>query len=87
MSKHKQKIEKLFAHPISNNIDVKKLLHALEHYGAEVEQTKEHHVKIHLNGRTFAIPLPHREHTLPKETVVSLKHFLEEVGLTPDSLE
>ena len=46
MSKHKNKIEKLFAHPISNNVDVKKLLHALEHYGAEVEQTKEHHVKI-----------------------------------------
>jgi len=32
--KHKAKIEKLFEHPISGNIDVHRLISALEHYGA-----------------------------------------------------
>ena len=41
MSKFKAKIEKVFSHPVSGNIDPKKLLHALEHYGAKVEVTKQ----------------------------------------------
>jgi len=87
MSKHKAKIQKVFEHPISTNIDYKKFLKALEHYGAEVEITKEHHAKIHLNGKMFSMPLPHRDHTLSKDTVVEVRHFLEEVGLTPDNIE
>ncbi len=86
MSKHKSKIEKVFTHPISGNIDVKKLLSALEHFGAEVDLTKEHHAKIHYNDKTFSLPLPHGDQSLSKDAVVELRHFLEEVGLTPDKL-
>jgi len=86
MSKHKQKIEKVFEHPISANIDFKKLLSALEHYGAEIDLTKEHHAKIHLKGKMYSMPLPHQGTALSKDVVVELRHFLEEVGLTPDSL-
>jgi len=86
MSKHKQKIQKIFEHPISGNIDAKKVLSALEHFGAEVDLTKENHAKIHLNGKMFSMPMPHGEHTLSKDTVTDLRHFLEEVGITPDSL-
>ena len=86
MSKHIEKIKKVFEHPISANIDVKKLLHALEHFGAEVDLTKEHHAKIHYNGKMYSMPLPHHDHTLAKDVVVELRHFLEEVGLTPDKL-
>jgi len=86
MSKHKEKIKKVFEHPISGNIDSKKLLSALEHFGAEIDLTKEHHAKIHLNGKMFSMPLPHKDHTLAKDAIVELRHFLEEAGLTPDSL-
>jgi len=85
MSKFKEKIEKVFEHPTSANIDFKKLLNALEHYGAKIEHTKQNKVKIFLNDKEYAIPMPH-EHTLPKDLVIELRHFLQEAGLTPKSL-
>ncbi len=87
MSKHRAKIEKVFTHPISGNIDVKKLLSALEHYGAEVDLTKEHHAKIHYNSEVFSLPLPHGDNALSKDAVVELRHFLEKVGLTPQNIK
>ncbi|HIP02425.1 MAG TPA: hypothetical protein EYG75_02815 [Campylobacterales bacterium] len=86
MSKHKAKIEKVFEHPISANIDYKKLISALEHYGAKIEMTKKHHVKIFLNEKEYIMPLPHKDTNVSKEIVVELRHFLESVGLTPDKL-
>jgi hypothetical protein len=86
MSKHKAKLEKVFEHPTSGNIDYKKLIHALEHYGAEVEITKNHHAKIFLKGEEYIMPLPHKDPVLSKEIVVELRHFLEKVGLTPENL-
>lgn len=86
MSKHKAKLEKLFEHPISSNIDYKKLINALEHYGASVEITKNHHAKIFLNDQEYIMPLPHNDTNITKEIVVELRHFLESVGLTPDKL-
>ena len=85
MSKHKTKIEKLFEHPISGNIDTKKLIHALEHYGAEVDMNKQHRAIVHLNGKEHSITLSHRNE-LSKDAIVKLRHYLEEVGLTPDTL-
>jgi len=86
MSKFKAKIEKVFAHPVSGNIDPKKLIHALEHYGAEVEITKQNKAKIFLNGKEYVMPLSHGG-SLSKDVVVELRHFLEEVGLTPDNID
>jgi predicted RNA-binding protein with RPS1 domain len=85
MSKHKTKIEKLFEHPISGNIDTKKLIHALEHYGAEVDMNKQHRALVHINGKEHSITLSHRNE-LSKDAIVKLRHYLEEVGLTPDKL-
>lgn len=84
--KHKVKIEKLFEHPISVNIDVKQLISALEHYGCEVEMTKHNKAKISINGEEFSLPLSHG-HDLSKDALVSLRHFLEKVGLVPDNLK
>ena len=46
MSKHKEKLKKLFEHPISGNIDSGKLVHALEHYGAEIDMSKKGRAKL-----------------------------------------
>ena len=86
MSKHKAKIAKLFEHPLSSNIDYKKLIHALEHFGAKVEITKNHHAKIFFNDKEYVMPLPHNDTNISKEIVIELRHFLESVGLTPDKL-
>jgi len=84
--KHKAKIEKVFEHPTSANIDVKKLISALEHYGVKVELTKKHKAKLFYEEKEFVLPLPHGDH-LPKDEVVMLRHWLEEIGLTPDKID
>ncbi len=84
--RHKAKIEKVFEHPISSNIDVKKLIAALEHYGVKVELTKKHKAKLFYNESEFVLPLPHGDH-LTKDEVVMLRHWLEEIGLTPENVE
>ncbi len=84
--KHKAKIEKIFEHPTSENVDVKKLISALEHYGVEVELTKKHKAKLFYREEEFILPLPHGPH-LSKDEVVLLRHWLEKVGLTPDRLD
>ncbi len=86
MSKHKEKIKKVFEHPTSGNIEFKKLIHALEHYGATVEISKHNKAKIFLKDKELVIPVPH-EHVLSKDMVIEVRHFLEKVGLTPNSLE
>lgn len=83
--KHKVKIEKIFEHPVSGNIDTKKLISALEHYGAQIEFTKSNRVKMVINGEELVSPLA-SSHVVTKDEVVKLRHFLEKVGLTPDKL-
>ena len=82
---HKSKIEKIFEHPLSGNIDVRKLLSSLEHYGAEVDTTKQHRALIHYKGQEHSLTLSHRNE-LSKDTITKLRHFLEAVGLTPENL-
>lgn len=83
--KHKAKLEKLFEHPISGNIDIKRLLGALEHYGADVEITKHNKAKILLRGEEFVLPITHKN-DLSKDFAIKLKHFLEKVDLVPGKL-
>jgi len=84
--KHKVKIEKLFEHPISANIEIKKILSALEHYGCHIEISKQGKAKITFNDEEFSLSLSHG-HDLSKDSVVHLRNFLESVGLTPDNLD
>lgn len=84
--KHKVKIEKLFEHPISGNIDVRKVLAALEHYGAKIDQTKQNKAKIFIKDQEFVLGLSHN-HDLSKDSVTTLRHFLEKVGIVPGKIE
>ncbi|EDZ62185.1 hypothetical protein SMGD1_0090 [Sulfurimonas gotlandica GD1] len=83
--KYKSKIEKLFEHPVSGNIDVKRLLSALEHYEVEVEISKHNKAKLLFNNKEFIMALSH-SNDLSKDSISKLRHYLEEVGLTPDKL-
>jgi hypothetical protein len=86
MSKHRQKIEKIFSHPLPANLDVRKTFHALEHYGVRIETTKAHSAKLFFGDKEEILQLPHGDH-FTKDEVVKLRHILEEFGLTPDKLE
>lgn len=83
--KHKAKIEKLFEHPISGNIDIHRMISALEHYGAKVDMTKKHKAKISLRDEEYVLSLSHTN-DLSKDAVTSLRHFLEKVDLVPATL-
>ncbi len=83
--KHKTKIQKIFEHPLSGNIDIKRLLSALEHYGATVDVSNHGKAHVVMNNKEHVLPLLHGD-TLSKDEIVKLRHFLESVNLTPDSL-
>jgi len=83
--KYKMKIQKLFDHPISGNIDVKRLLHALEHYGININITRHNKAKMLFKEEEFTLTLSHNN-DLSKDSVIKLKHYLERIGLTPDKL-
>ncbi len=84
--RHKVKIEKLFEHPTSGNIDAGKLLAALEHYGAKVEITKQHKAKVFYNDKEFVLALSHKNN-LSKDAILKLRHFLQEVDLVPQKID
>ncbi len=83
--RHLEKIKKIFSHPIPANLDVKKVISALEHFGVEVQQTKKHTAKLFFENKEAILQLPHSDH-FTKDEVVKLRHILEDFGLTPDKL-
>jgi phage gp36-like protein len=85
--KHKVIIEKIFAHPIATNVDWKKLQHALEHFGAEIDVSNANKAKVTLREHEIVLGLPHHGHELAdKDEITKLRHFLESVKLTPDTI-
>lgn len=84
--KHKVKLEKLFEHPVSGNIDGRKVLSALEHYGAKVEITKHNKAKIFFRDGELIMALAHHN-ILTKDTILKLRHFLEDVNFVPGKFE
>jgi hypothetical protein len=76
---HRVTLHALFAHPLSSNIDFKKVMHVFEELGAKVENSSGNRVKVSLNGHSAAFT--HAQHALPKEEVVQLRKFLETCGV------
>jgi hypothetical protein len=79
---HRVTLHALFAHPISANIDFRKVMHVFEELGAQVENSAGNRVKVKLSEHSAAFT--HANHSLPKEEVVQIKKFLEGCGVTPD---
>jgi len=78
---HRKTLHALFAHPISANIDFKKVMHLLEEMGAQLENKSGNRVGVKLHGHAAAFTHAHRD--LPKEEVVQVRKFLESCGITP----
>lgn len=85
MSKHLKKIEKVFEHPVVTNLDTNRLISALDHFGCIVEHSKTNKIKISFDGRDIVLGF-HHSGSLSKDEILKLRHFLEEVGLTPEKL-
>ncbi|MBD3823577.1 MAG: hypothetical protein IE916_03615 [Epsilonproteobacteria bacterium] len=83
--KHVKKIERVFEHPVPSDLDSRKLVSALEHFGCEVEQTKSNKYKIFKDEKELVLGI-HPSGNLSKDEIVSLRHYLEEVGITPSTI-
>ena len=79
---HRVTLHALFAHPVSANIDLKKVVHVFEELGAEIDNSAGNHIKVKLNGHSANFP--RAQHSLPKEEVAEIRKFLEQCGVTPD---
>ncbi|BBP43014.1 hypothetical protein [Thiosulfativibrio zosterae] len=86
--KHVAIIEKVFAHPIATNVDWTKLKHTLEHFGAQISVGNNNRAHIRIYEHELTLGLPHHGHELAdKPEITKLRHFLEEVGLTPEKVK
>lgn len=77
--RHRKVLQQLFAHPISANVDFKEVVHVLEELGAEVDNKSGNRIGVKLNGHSAAFV--HVQHSLPKDEVVQIRHFLERCGV------
>ncbi|MDQ8700660.1 hypothetical protein [Hyphomicrobium sp. LHD-15] len=77
--RHRKVLHAIFAHPISANIDMKELEHALEALGAEIESKSGNRLGISLGGHKVAVQ--HVNHSVPKEEIIQIRKFLETCGV------
>ena len=79
--RHRKVLHAIFAHPVSANIDPKAVHAVFEELGAEISHNGSGRVAVTLNGRAHAFH--DSKHSLSKEEVVEMRHFLTEAGVDP----
>ncbi|RED52090.1 hypothetical protein [Aestuariispira insulae] len=80
---HKKTMQALFAHPVSANIKMKDVESLLRDLGADISTSHAGKVHVTLNGRTVNFAMP--KHSLPKEEVQQVKHFITACGIDPET--
>ncbi|MBM3485203.1 MAG: hypothetical protein FJX67_01005 [Alphaproteobacteria bacterium] len=79
--RHRKILHALFDHPVSANIDIKDVETMLREFGAEVAVRGGDRIAVSLNGHTAAFP--RTRHSISKDEVVRLRHFLTMCGIDP----
>jgi hypothetical protein len=76
---HRKVLHSLFEHPVSANISFKDVERVLADLGAELDTRSGDRVAVELNGRSAVFHRAH--HSMAKDEVVGLRHFLTECGI------
>ena len=76
---HRKILHALFDHPISANIAFRDVERLLEDLGATLEARSGARTAVTLNVQTATFHNSH--HSVPKDEVVSIKHFLQNCGI------
>ena len=79
--KHRKVLHALFAHPISGNIDPRKVESVLGELGGTFENRHGGRIAVRLNGQFAEFHFGH--HSLSKDQVVHLKKYIEACGIDP----
>jgi hypothetical protein len=77
---HRKILHAIFNHPISANIAFKDIERLLEDLGATLE-ARSGGTAVTLNGQTVTFHKAH--HSIPKDEVVNIRHFLQNCGIDP----
>jgi hypothetical protein len=78
---HRKTLHALFDHPISGNLSFKDVEKLFEDLGATLEDRSGDRVAITLKGHTAVFHKAH--HSIPKDEVVNIRHFLTSSGIDP----
>lgn len=79
--RHRKVLHALFDHPVSANIDRRSVQAVFEALGAELSHTGGGRMGVRLNGHAHAFH--ETRHSLSKEEVVEIRHFLTQAGIDP----
>ena len=79
---HGRTLEKLFAHPVSHNVEWHDVVSLLEHVGT-VEREHDGRYKVTVGSETQTFDRPrHHENVLDEQQVVDVRRMLETAGIT-----
>jgi hypothetical protein len=81
--RHRKILHKIFAHPVSGNINFKAVISVFEELGAKIENKVGNRIGVTLNGHSASFT--HAQHDLTTDGVVQLRKFLTDCGVDPDS--
>jgi hypothetical protein len=78
---HRKILHTLFAHPVSANVAMKDVESVLRELGAEIKSAHSGKTHVALNGHSANFS--HPTHSLPKEEVIQIRHFITTCGIDP----
>jgi len=81
---HARTLQQLFQHPLSHNIEWRQVRSLLEALGS-VTEDHNGHVRVTINGESYTAHRPQHKDMADVQTLINLRHFLERVGVTPQS--
>lgn len=79
---HGQTLGKLFAHPVSHNVEWHDVVSLLEHLGTVQEHDGRYRVTVGSQTETLDRPR-HHQNALDEQQVLDVRRMLESAGITP----
>jgi hypothetical protein len=79
--RHRKVLHAIFGHPVSANIDPKAVEAVFEELGAEVTHNGSGRLAVKLNSQAHAFH--NTQHSLSKDEVVAIRHFMTQAGVDP----
>jgi hypothetical protein len=85
-TKRRRTLEAVFTDPIPPDIVWTDIVRLFEALGATVKQGRGSRVRVLLNDQRAVFHEPHPEHVTDKGAVRSVREFLINAGITPESM-
>ena len=81
-NKHRDTLQKIFAHPVSHNVEWRDVISLLGTVG-DVEERSGDKLAVTLGGETEVLHRPGSAKDLDEDTVVNVRRLLSSAGIEP----